>query len=287
MKWLAKQVKKMKHELDNVTLSPLGKETRYVAEYQKELLFPIARKLKRDEIQVPDRLPFKGVDIWNAYEISWLNEKGKPVVALGEFILPCYSPNIIESKSLKLYLNSFNNTRFASSEQVRQRIQHDLSECAGASVCVSLILLDESSSQIISSFAGICLDQLDIECDHFVVEPHFLTTESETVSEIVYSDLLKSNCLVTNQPDWGSVQIQYSGKKIQHAGLLKYIVSFRNHNEFHEQCVERIFMDIMQICQPEKLTVHACYTRRGGLDINPYRSTEKEMPDKIARQWRQ
>jgi len=282
-----KREKKVMLERNRVTLSPLGKETTYAVHYDRDLLFPIPRQVKRDEIQVPAVLPFKGVDIWNAYELSWLNSKGKPIVALGEFILPCHSPHIVESKSLKLYLNSFTHTQFASVNAVCEIIQCDLSEFAGAPVQVGIIPIHDFSQHEIKKFTGICLDQLDIECDTYLVQPKFLCTEDPFVTEVVYSDLLKSNCLVTGQPDWGSVQIHYTGRKIQHAGLLKYLVSFRNHNEFHEQCVERIFMDIMRECHPEKLTVHACYTRRGGLDINPFRSTEKEFPTEIARQCRQ
>ncbi len=275
------------HEIETVTLSPLGKETTYISEYQRDLLFPIPRKGKRDEIHVPQILPFKGVDIWNAFELSWLNSKGKPIVAIGEFILPCETVNIIESKSLKLYLNSLTNTKFESVESVRNIIQKDLSEFAGGDVLVKITPVEEFTQNQMKSFSGICLDQLDIECSDYLVNTAFLKTEDNIISEVVYSNLLKSNCLVTGQPDWGSVQIQYTGKKIQHEGLLKYLISFRNHNEFHEQCVERIFMDVMEKCQPQKLTVHACYTRRGGLDINPFRSTEKELPSEIARQCRQ
>ncbi len=277
----------MKLDHNELTLSLLGKETTYVTEYQSDLLFPIPRKAKRAEIHVPDALPFYGVDIWNAYEISWLNRKGKPMVALGKFIFPCTSPSIIESKSLKLYLNSFTNTQFDSVAAVCKTIQQDLSNYVDALVEVTIIPLNEFSQTEIKSFTGICIDELDINCDEYLINSSFLQTEEQVVSEVLYSDLLKSNCLVTGQPDWASVQIQYTGKKIQHEGLLKYIVSFRNHNEFHEQCVERIFMDIMRQCQPQKLTVHACYTRRGGLDINPFRSTEDRVPTEVARQDRQ
>lgn len=274
--------------MPDATSSPLGKKSAYITQYQRDLLFPIPRKGKRDEIHVPVVLPFKGVDIWNAYEISWLNGKGKPVVALGEFILPCESPHIIESKSFKLYLNSFTNTKFNSVAEVSEIIQRDLSEYAGAPVQVTITPLTAFTQNQIKGFSGICLDEQDVTCTEYMVNPAFLQLESaDVVAETVYSDLLKSNCLVTGQPDWGSVQIAYTGKKINHAGLLQYIVSFRNHIEFHEQCVERIFMDIMLHCQPQKLTVHACYTRRGGLDINPFRSTENAMPVEIARQARQ
>ncbi|MDR3478188.1 MAG: NADPH-dependent 7-cyano-7-deazaguanine reductase QueF [Gammaproteobacteria bacterium] len=262
--------------------SPLGKKSSYISHYQPDLLFPIPRQLKRDEIAVPAILPFNGVDIWNGFEISWLNIKGKPVVAMGEFIFPCSSPNIIESKSFKLYLNSFNNTPFESLDKVTGIMMRDLSLAAKSPVQVKLTALADFPPTQIQSFSGVNLDLQDIACDTYLVTPDYLITEETLVSESVFSDLLKSNCLVTGQPDWGSLQIQYTGKKIQHAGLLKYIVSFRNHNEFHEQCVERIFMDILKRCRPEKLTVNARYTRRGGLDINPYRSNESEaMPANI------
>ncbi len=261
--------------------SPLGKKSSYISQYQRDLLFPIARKIKRNAINVPSVLPFKGCDVWNDYELSWLNQKGKPIVALGEFIFPCESPNIIESKSLKLYLNSFNNTKFDSLNKVATIVQHDLSAAAGAEVKVKIIPIEEFSQQEIKSFRGICLDQLDVQCDTYLLEPAFLKTEKTLVTETVYSDLLKSNCLVTGQPDWGSVQIAYTGKKITHEGLLKYIVSFRDCNEFSEQCVERIFMDVLKQCAPQKLSVHARYTRRGGLDINPYRSTEDTFAENI------
>lgn len=277
----------MKRVKKNMLESPLGKKTTYISHYQRDLLFPIPRKVKRDEIRVPDRLPFKGIDIWNAYELSWLNLKGKPVVALGQFILPCDSPNIIESKSLKLYLNSFTHSKFASVEMVSKTIQKDLSDFAGSDFAVTIIPIEQFSENNIKSFSGTCLDEWDIECNDYLVNPAFLHTEKSCVSEILYSNLLKSNCLVTGQPDWGSVQIEYTGKKINAEGLLKYLVSFRNHNEFHEQCVERIFMDIMQYCQPQQLTVYARYTRRGGLDINPFRSTDKNFPDEWMRQCRQ
>lgn len=267
---------------NSVIESPLGKKSSYISEYQRDLLFPIPRVIKRSEIGVPAVLPFKGGDLWNGYEISWLNAKGKPIVALGEFIFPCESENLIESKSFKLYLNSFNNTQFASIENVLDTLQRDLSEASKADVRVTLIPVDQFPAQAIQTFDGIYLDKLDIECHTYHVDIAFLNTNENTVSENLYSDLLKSNCLVTGQPDWGSVQIQYTGKQINHEGLLKYIISFRDHNEFHEQCVERIFMDIMRYCSPEKLSVQARYTRRGGLDINPYRSSENStVPENI------
>lgn len=265
---------------NTIEKSPLGKSTEYIDHYTPELLFPIARKQKRDEIHVPDLLPFKGIDIWTAFEVSWLNEKGKPIAAVAEFIFPCTSPYLIESKSFKLYLNSLNQSVFSSMDEVTKILSKDLSQAAGAAVSVKLISAGEYHVQL-GKFEGYCLDNLDISCDTYEVTPEFLRTGNHYAEEVFYSHLLKSNCWATGQPDWGSVQIRYTGKKIDQEGLLKYLVSFRDHTEFHEQCVERIFMDVMARCQPERLTVYARYTRRGGLDINPYRSTEDALPGNI------
>lgn len=273
--------------MHEITQSPLGKSSIYVSQYQSGLLFPIQRKKKREELKLFEDLPFKGVDVWTGYELSWLNLKGKPIVALAQFIFPCESPNLVESKSLKLYLNSFTNTKWATLNDVKKTMQQDLSKTAGATVLVEITPLHEASTLITSCFEGVCLDSLDVECNTYAIHPDFLETEDELTTETVYSDLLKSNCLVTGQPDWGSVQISYTGPKIQHEGLLKYLVSFRNHNEFHEHCVERIFMDMMQRCKPTQLTVYARYTRRGGLDINPFRSTEYDIAPKDIRLIRQ
>lgn len=276
---------------DIVAESTLGKKVSYIAEYQPDLLFPIPRAGKRAEIGIGSSLPFKGADVWNAFELSWLNAQGKPLVALGEFIFPCESPNIIESKSFKLYLNSFNNTKFNSLDEVVATLQRDLSAASGSAVGVKMFPLTSSSRAVLSAgssaFSSIYLDTLDIECDTYQVQPNFLITTDNLVSEVLYSDLLKSNCLVTGQPDWASIQISYSGKQIDHRGLLKYLISFRDHNEFHEQCVERIFADILRKCSPETLTIEARYTRRGGLDINPFRTTEDTtlpMNERLCRQ---
>ncbi len=267
--------------------APLGKKMNYISQYQPDLLFPITRKMNRDKIGVDEKhLPFQGKDIWNAYELSWLNAKGKPVVAAAEFLVPCHSPNLIEAKSWKLYLHSLNNTSFDSFATVENILIKDLSAAAGAPVIVKLIALPTAPEKISRQFEGICLDELDIACDTYTIEPAYLATENQTVTETLYSDLLKSNCLVTGQPDWGSIQITYTGKKIQHIGLLKYLVSFRNHNEFNEQCIERIFMGITQHCAPEKLLITARYTRRGGMNINPYRANYAVEVDNL-RLWRQ
>lgn len=256
--------------------SELGKKSAYTPHYAPDILFAIPRKVKRDEINIDSfALPFYGMDIWNHYEVSWLNAKGKPMAAMAKMAYSCHSPNIIESKSMKLYFNSFNNTRFNHHDEIFNVIKRDLSMRVQSEVWVKLTLLGEMNKEMIyPAFSGVCLDHLDIECDTYHVEPSFLTVEQYDAEEVVYSDLLKSNCLVTHQPDWGSVQISYKGKKINHEGLLKYLVSFRNHNEFHEQCIERIYMDIMRRCQPTELTVYGRYTRRGGVDINPYRSSK-------------
>lgn len=266
---------------DSLHHSFLGKKVSYVDQYDPSLLFPIPRAPKRAEIGIgiSDALPFFGWDTWHAFELSWLNKKGKPVVALARFDIACDSENLIESKSFKLYLNSFNNSKFSSVDTVRTILQKDIETAVQGAVTVSIYALQDSNILPIKNFDGQCIDDCDIAIDTYTIAPHFLIIQKNNVAqEKLYSNLLKSNCLVTGQPDWGSVMIDYTGSSINHEGLLKYIISFRHHNEFHEQCVERIFMDIVTHCQPEKLTVHARYTRRGGLDINPIRCTEKILP---------
>ncbi len=256
--------------------SPLGKPSAYKTEYDPTLLFPIPRQPKRTEIGLAEgkALPFFGVDIWNAYELSWLNLKGKPQVALASFIIPADTPNIVESKSFKLYLNSFNQSKIASAEALQQLLHHDLSEATGGTVQVRLVTESDLGKQKMGELDGLLLDRLDIETDVYEPDPTLLKADQDEtpVEESLVSHLLKSNCLVTGQPDWGSVQIRYVGAPIDQEGLLKYLISFRNHNEFHEQCVERIFTDVMRMCKPVKLAVYARYTRRGGLDINPFRT---------------
>ncbi|MEO8400496.1 MAG: NADPH-dependent 7-cyano-7-deazaguanine reductase QueF [Gammaproteobacteria bacterium] len=254
--------------------SDLGNKSEYNPHYNPDKLFPILRKFNRDKISIPEKLPFFGFDIWNHYEVSWLNEKGKPIVGIAEIIYGCDSLYIIESKSMKLYFNSFNNTKFRNVETLNSTIKNDLEIRIGLSVNVKVILQkDVTEEKLFSGFNGICIDELDINCSHYTINPSLLYNEETYVSETLYSNLLKSNCFVTNQPDWGSIQIDYEGKKINHPGLLRYIVSFRNCNEFSETSIEQIFMDIMQYCKPTKLTVYGRFTRRGGIDINPYRST--------------
>ena len=261
--------------------SQLGKSSSYVDQYDAALLFPIARRSKRGEIGLTGTLPFFGADLWTAYELSWLNPRGKPQLALARITVPAESTHIVESKSVKLYLNSFNNSVFADASAVQTRLREDLSaaiwqgEAVMSSVGVQLVLPQDFDKEPVHELDGLNLDRLDLECSHYQPAPELLTAQlnEAPVTETLTSQLLKSNCLVTSQPDWGSVRISYTGPQIDQAGLLQYIVSYRNHNEFHEQCVERIFMDIWRACKPSKLEVYARYTRRGGVDINPWRTS--------------
>lgn len=255
----------------------LGKITEYKCHYDPSLLQGVPRSLNRDELELSaNALPFYGTDLWNIYELSWLNRKGKPMVATGVVKVPFDSLNLIESKSFKLYLNSFNQSHFDSVEAVQTQLIEDLSNCAQSLVDVSLnatldVIVDE-----LGTFKGTCIDELDIDVSTYQLSPALLEniSSAETVTETLYSHLLKSNCLITSQPDWASVEISYTGKRLDQEKLLNYLISFRQHNEFHEQCVERIFCDLMQYGTFSSLTVYARYTRRGGLDINPMRSTE-------------
>jgi 7-cyano-7-deazaguanine reductase len=275
--------------------SQLGKAAAYIDRYDPSLLFPISREPKRRELGLGATLPFFGADLWTAYELSWLTPRGKPQVAIAHVTVPCETPNIVESKSFKLYLNSFSNTPFASSDEVRDRIRADVGEAvwrgapSASSVGVRIVMPDQFDAESIQELEGLSLDRLDVECTQYTPAPELLTAASgeQPVTETLVSNLLKSNCLVTSQPDWGTVQVRYTGPQIDQAGLLQYIVSFRNHNEFHEQCVERMFMDIRARCKPVKLAVYARYTRRGGLDINPFRSSHPAAAPKSVRTARQ
>jgi 7-cyano-7-deazaguanine reductase len=262
--------------------SQLGRASAYVDRYDAGLLFPISRATQREAMGIAaNALPFFGADLWTAFELSWLNPRGKPQLAIAHFTVPCETPNIIESKSFKLYLNSFNSSVFADAQAVRDRLADDLSEAVwrgserSGRIGVKLVAPDMFDREQVHELDGLDLDRLDIECTHYQPAPELLSSDPTQVpvAETLTSRLLKSNCLVTGQPDWGSVQIRYSGPPIDQAGLLGYIVSFRNHNEFHEPCVERMFRDIWHHCQPAKLAVYARYTRRGGLDINPFRTS--------------
>ncbi len=265
--------------------SQLGKTSSYIDQYDAALLFPIPRSEKRAEIGITGQLPFMGADLWTAFELSWLNAKGRPQVAICHVTIPCESPFIAESKSVKLYFNSFNNTKFSGSNHGADEVRETIALDIGAAVFnvprgerrvgVRMINVDAFSNEHVQELDGVLLDRLDVECTHYTPAPHLLhaATDEQPVSETLVSHLLKSNCLVTGQPDWGSVQITYNGPQIDQGSLLQYIVSFRNHNEFHEQCVERIYTDIWKHCKPTTLSVFARYTRRGGVDINPFRTS--------------
>jgi 7-cyano-7-deazaguanine reductase len=277
--------------------SQLGRASVYTGRYDASLLFPIARSTQREAMGIHgDTLPFFGADLWTAFELSWLNARGKPQVAIARIIVPCESPNIVESKSFKLYLNSFNATVFADAAAVRERLRTDLGEAlwrggsrGNGGVGVTLVSPESFGREKVEELSGLDLDRLDIDCTHYQPAPELLRSDDSlpAVQETLSSRLLKSNCLVTGQPDWGSVQIHYSGHPIDQAGLLAYIVSFRDHNEFHEPCAERMFKDIMERCRPHKLSVHARYTRRGGIDINPFRTSFPQALPVDARTARQ
>ncbi|WP_044471039.1 NADPH-dependent 7-cyano-7-deazaguanine reductase QueF [Mannheimia massilioguelmaensis] len=267
----------------------LGQKTEYFSNYDRSLLQPVPRALNRDGLGITAHQPFTiGADIWTAYEISWLNPKGLPQVAIADVKIDYRSINLIESKSFKLYLNSFNQTKFESFEQLQSIMQKDLTDCAQGEVTVQLNKLSDYNKQHIQHLDGEYIDEQDIEINSYDFNANLLEncTKNISVEETLVSQLLKSNCLITNQPDWGTIQIHYIGNQIDREKLLRYLVSFRQHNEFHEQCVERIFCDIMKFAHPEKLTVYARYTRRGGLDINPFRSNFESVPNnqRLARQ---
>ena len=261
---------------------PLGKDTAYPARYDPALLYPIARSLGRDALSISaSRLPFIGWDLWRGYELSWLGARGLPRTAILKVWIPVTSPNIIESKSFKLYLNSLNHERFENPAHLHDRISQDVERAAGVPARIQIVEPSEFSCEPISEPGAdcVCLDEQDIEIRHYEPNAELLATANDhIVTESLFSRLLKSNCPVTGQPDWGSVHIDYRGPTIDRASLLRYIVSFRQHQGFHEQCVEQMFCDIMRRCAPEELSIVARYTRRGGMDINPWRAT-KGVPE--------
>ena len=266
---------------------PLGRSVPYPEQYSPELLYEVPRAEHRAALNIGADLPFHGTDVWNAWELTWLDPMGLPMCATAEILVPADSPSIIESKSLKLYLNAFAMTHHASLEDVAETIEQDLSECSGADVDVKLSRLSSTDDLQVGRLPGESLDSLRIWCDAQAVDAGLLLADpAEIVSEELHSHLLRSLCPVTGQPDIGSVSIVYEGPKIAHEGLLRYIVSYRQHQGFHESCVERMFIDIMDRCKPENLTVYARYQRRGGIDINPFRSNfQNDVPN--TRLWRQ
>jgi 7-cyano-7-deazaguanine reductase len=277
----------MAHRPDTLEHAPLGRDSAYPEQYDAGLLYPIPRAANRAPLGIDEgALPFVGEDEWHAFEVSWLNSRGKPIVAVARFRLPAHSPNLIESKSWKLYLNSFNQSRFYSRQEVMETLANDLAVAAGAEVSVELFDVDASELSP-QQLPGECLDDLDIAINDYTPSSAHLSVGNEIVEETLYSHLLKSNCPVTGQPDWGSVLIRYKGPKIDREGLLRYLIGFRQHQDFHEHCVEHIFTDIMTQAKPVQLLVLARYVRRGGLDISPWRATlglTPPTPLRLARQ---
>ena len=261
----------------------LGAATEYPAHYSPEVLHPIPRSEGRESLGLAGEAPFHGFDLWTAYELSWLDPRGKPVVAVAEISLSCHTPNLVESKSLKLYLNSINQECYPSMEDVTALLEGDIARCVGGPVQVDIHPADSYRHRGIATFPGFCLDGLDVEVDSYSPDASLLgfAREDTEVTESLYSHLLKTNCPVTGQPDWASILIRYTGYPLDRAGLLRYLISFRNHQDFHEQCVERIYMEITELCVPQQLEVYARYTRRGGLDINPYRSSAQMVAPRI------
>lgn len=260
----------------------LGQKSKYVSVYTPSLLQTVPRSLNRSTLNIITT--FYGYDLWHLYELSFLNEKGKPMVAVGEIYVPAESECIVESKSLKLYLNSFNQTKFKDIQTVEETIKKDLSDILNIAVDIKLYTLKEAKSFAISECNGFCLDDLDISVTEYDMNPNLLHSSDSVnkVSETIYTNLLKSNCLITGQPDWGTLVVTYKGQQIDHESLLKYVISMRQHNEFHEHCVERIFTDICNNCKEiEELKVEAFYTRRGGIDINPVRSMSKAIKNSL------
>jgi 7-cyano-7-deazaguanine reductase len=259
----------------------------YKDHYDPQLLSPISRRTQREEIGIGDPLPFWGMDIWTAYELSWINPRGKPQIAIATLDFPADSPQLIESKSLKQYLNSFNQTSFENAPAVRSILTRDLSRVSGGPVEVLLKSAEVFGEEQIETLPGESLDQREVDIQDYRVNPDFLTAGAPAVEETLVSNLLKTNCPISGQPDWAAIQIRYQGPRMDRAGLLRYLVSYRQHQDFHENCVERIFMDLRGRCRPEKLTVYARYTRRGGIDINPFRTNFETSPPVHSRTARQ
>ena len=277
----------MAHRPDTLEHAPLGRDSAYPEQYDAGLLFPISRAANRAPLGIEEgKLPFVGEDEWHAFEVSWLNTRGKPIVAVARFRLPAESPSLIESKSWKLYLNSFNQTRIESREEAIETLKRDLSAAAGASVSVELLGMEDAELTP-QPLPGHCLDDLDIEVSDYTPSAAHLAVSDQVVEETLHSHLLKSNCPVTGQPDWGSVMIRYKGPKLDREGLLRYLIGYRQHQDFHEHCVEHIFTDLMQHAQPSELLVLARYVRRGGLDISPWRATPGLTPPSPLRLARQ
>lgn len=273
--------------MSTVDDSPLGKPAAYADRYDPGLLVPVERAPQREMLGIASLLPFAGVDLWTLYELSWLDPRGKPAVAIALLRVPAESPRLVESKSLKLYLNSFSQTPFESAAVVERTIANDLGCASAAAVGVELVGPGAFAGLRIAALEGESIDDQAMDVQDYAPRPEFLATAGGSVEEALVSELFKSNCPVTGQPDWGSVQVRYRGPRIDRAGLLRYLVSFRQHSGFHEHCVERMFVDIRARCRTEGLTVYARFTRRGGIDINPFRSDWEAVPAASVRTARQ
>lgn len=270
-----------------MTELPLGKATGYPDQYAPDVLCRIERADNRRRIGLQTALPFSGVDIWNAWELTWLDDGGQPQTATAEIRIPADSPGIVESKSMKLYLGSFAMSRYASPAVAGEHITRDIEACVGTSVSVRIDMLHTLRARDLQRLPGESLDRRAVTCGDWQVEPDLLAADRDSVvSEDLHTDALRSLCPVTGQPDLGSVLVRYEGPRIDRASLLRYVVSYRCHQDFHENCVERMFVDILERCGPEKLTVYARYQRRGGIDINPFRSNFEDTPANL-RLWRQ
>jgi len=266
--------------------APLGRDTDYPDQYAPELLFAIARSDSREASGIDESL-FRGTDIWNAWELTWLNPRGLPLVATAEIRVPASTPKLIESKSLKRYLNSFAMSRYDAPDAVAERVSKDLSQYAEDQVEVCIALPGDTAANTVSALPGVCLDALPVTCVSNEADATLLAADPGThVAEDLHTHLLRSLCPVTGQPDIGSLAIRYRGPKIDPSSLLQYVVSYRQHEDFHEACIERMFIDILGRCGPEELSVYARYQRRGGIDINPFRSNFEDDPEN-TRLWRQ
>ena len=273
--------------MTNLRDSPLGHATTYADAYDPRLLFAVDRTPQRDELGLGATLPFRGFDVWNAYELSWLDAAGKPQVGIATFSVPAESPRIVESKSVKLYLTAFNLTRFASVDAVRGAIARDLAGATGAPVDVALVPPADFAALSRGELDGDDLDVLPVAFDGMAPDAALLAAAGPVVAQTLRTRLFRSLCPVTGQPDYASVQIRCRGPRLDPAGLLRYLVSFRSHPGFHEHCVERIFADLWTRCRPEALTVYARFTRRGGVDINPWRTSGDDAPPPNRRTARQ
>ena len=257
---------------DDLRAAPLGHATGYPDTYDATLLFPVPRAPQREEIGIAGALPFAGADVWTAFELTWLDPRGKPAVAIASFEVPVTSPAIVESKSVKLYFGSFAQSRFADAAAVSVAIVRDLSAAVGAPVTLELVAPAAFHRLRIAELPGESLDDVPIATDRYDVDPALLAVAGPAVVETLRTDLFRSVCPITGQPDYASVVLAYRGPRIDRAALLRYLVSYRTHPGFHEHCVERIFVDVAAACRCEALTVHARFTRRGGIDINPFRT---------------